>query len=35
MAIGLGLLSRKTRSLAVIALIGYGACLAGNVVRNR
>jgi uncharacterized membrane protein len=34
-AIGLGLTSRKTRPLALIGLIGYGAYLAGNVVRNR
>ena len=34
-AIGLGLASRKTRKLAVIGLLGYGAYLAGNVVRNR
>ena len=34
-AIGLGLVSRKTRPLAVVGLIGYGAYLAGNVVRNR
>ena len=34
-AIGLGLTTRKTRPLAVIGLIGYGAYLAGNVVRNR
>jgi len=34
-AIGLGLASRKTRKLAVIGLVGYGAYLAGNVVRNR
>lgn len=34
-AIGLGLVSRKTRKLAVIGLLGYGAYLAGNVVRNR
>jgi uncharacterized membrane protein len=34
-AIGLGLISRKTRPLAVIGAIGYGAYLAGNVVRNR
>jgi uncharacterized membrane protein len=34
-AIGLGLTSRKTRPLAIIGLIGYGAYLAGNVVRNR
>ena len=34
-AIGLGLVSRKTRNLAVIGLLGFGAYLAGNVVRNR
>lgn len=34
-AIGLGLSSPKTRKLAVAGLIGYGAYLAGNVVRNR
>jgi uncharacterized membrane protein len=34
-AIGLGLVSRKTRKLAVVGLLGYGAYLAGNVVRNR
>ncbi|MGZ6779078.1 MAG: hypothetical protein ACXVGO_08805 [Mycobacterium sp.] len=34
-AIGLGLSSRKTRKLAVVGLIGYGAYLAGNVARNR
>ena len=34
-AIGLGLASQKTRKLAVIGLLGYGAYLAGNVVRNR
>ena len=34
-AIGLGLCARKTRRLAIIGLIGYGAYLAGNVVRNR
>lgn len=34
-AIGLGLSSRKTRPLAIVGLIGYGAYLAGNVVRNR
>ena len=33
--IGLGLTTRKTRPLAIIGLIGYGAYLAGNVVRNR
>jgi uncharacterized membrane protein len=34
-AIGLGLASRKTRKLAVVGLLAYGAYLAGNVVRNR
>ena len=34
-AIGLGLTTRKTRRLAIIGLIGYGAYLAGNVARNR
>lgn len=34
-AIGLGLASPKTRRLAVVGLLGYGAYLAGNVVRNR
>ena len=34
-AIGLGLVSPKTRRLAVLGLLGYGAYLAGNVVRNR
>jgi uncharacterized membrane protein len=34
-AIGLGLITRKTRRLAIIGLIGYGAYLAGNVARNR
>ncbi len=34
-AIGLGFSSRKTRPLAIVGLIGYGAYLAGNVVRNR
>ncbi len=34
-AIGLALSSRKTRKLAIIGLLGYGAYLAGNVVRNR
>jgi uncharacterized membrane protein len=34
-AIGLGLAARKTRKLAIVGLIGYGAYLAGNVVRNR
>ena len=34
-AIGLGLASAKTRKLAVLGLLGYGAYLAGNVARNR
>ena len=34
-AIGVGLISRKTRKLAVVGLLGYGAYLAGNLVRNR
>lgn len=34
-AIGLGLVSSKTRKLAVLGLLGYGAYLAGNVARNR
>ncbi len=34
-AIGLGLVSPKTRKLALLGLVGYGAYLAGNVVRNR
>jgi uncharacterized membrane protein len=34
-ALGLGLSSRKTRRPAVVGLLGYGAYLAGNVVRNR
>ena len=34
-AVALGLITRKTRPLAIIGLIGYGAYLAGNVVRNR
>lgn len=34
-ALGLGLSLRKTRRLATIGSIGYGAYLAGNVVRNR
>lgn len=33
--IGLSLASPKTRKLAVVGLLGYGAYLAGNVVRNR
>lgn len=34
-ALGLGLAARKTRPLAIAGLVGYGAYLAGNVVRNR
>lgn len=34
-AIGLGLAMRRTRKLAVAGLIGYGAYLAGNAIRNR
>lgn len=34
-AIGLSLASLRTRKLAVVGLLGYGAYLAGNVVRNR
>jgi uncharacterized membrane protein len=34
-ALGLGLASQKTRKLAVVGLLGYGAYLAGNVARNR
>jgi uncharacterized membrane protein len=34
-AIGLGLAVRRTRKLAVGGLIGYGAYLAGNALRNR
>ena len=34
-AIGLALISRRTRRLGVVGLLGYGAYLAGNVVRNR
>jgi uncharacterized membrane protein len=34
-AIGLGLITRKTRRLAIIGLIGYLVYLAGNVARNR
>jgi uncharacterized membrane protein len=34
-AIGLGLAARKTRKLAVLGLLGYGAYLAANVVRNQ
>jgi uncharacterized membrane protein len=34
-AIGLGLAVRKTRKLAVLGLLGYGAYLAANTVRNQ
>ncbi|MDT7766428.1 MAG: hypothetical protein QOC63_5848 [Mycobacterium sp.] len=34
-ALGLGLSSAKTRSLAAVGTIGYVAYLAGNVARNR
>jgi len=34
-AIGLGLAAPKTRWLAVLGTVGYGAYLAGNVARNR
>lgn len=34
-ALGLGLAARQTRPLAVVGLIGYGAYLAGNGIRNR
>jgi uncharacterized membrane protein len=34
-AIGLGFAVRKTRKLAVLGLLGYGAYLAVNVVRNQ
>ena len=34
-AIGLGLAARQTRKLAVVGLLGYGAYLAGNAIRNR
>jgi uncharacterized membrane protein len=34
-ALGLGLAARQTRRLAVVGLIGYGAYLAGNGIRNR
>lgn len=33
-ALGLGLLSRRTRGLAVIGSVGYLAYLGGNAVRN-
>jgi uncharacterized membrane protein len=34
-AIGLGFAARQTRSLAIVGLIGYGAYLAANVLRNQ
>jgi uncharacterized membrane protein len=34
-ALGLGLAAPKTRKLAALGLLGYGAYLAGNVARNR
>jgi uncharacterized membrane protein len=34
-AIGVGLLIRKTRKLAVLGSLGYVAYLAGNAIRNR
>jgi uncharacterized membrane protein len=34
-ALGLGLSSAKTRSLAIVGMIGYAAYLAGNAARNR
>ena len=34
-AVGLGLAVRQTRKLAVAGLIGYGAFLAANAIRNR
>jgi len=34
-ALGLGFSARKTRPLALVGLIGYGAYLAGNAVRHR
>ena len=34
-ALGLGLAARQIRPLAVVGLIGYGAYLAGNGIRNR
>jgi len=33
--LGLGLAAPKTRKLAIVGLLGYGAYLAGNVARNR
>lgn len=34
-AIGVGLLSQKTRRLAVLGSVGYLVYLAGNAIRNR
>jgi uncharacterized membrane protein len=34
-ALGLGFTARKTRPLAIVGLLAYGAYLAGNAVRNR
>ena len=34
-ALGLGLISAKTRRLTIVGAIGYVAYLAGNAVRNR
>lgn len=34
-ALGLGLVVRKTRKLALAGIVGYVAYLAGNAVRNR
>lgn len=34
-AIGLGLMSKQTRPLAMVGSIGYVAYLAGNAIRNR
>jgi uncharacterized membrane protein len=34
-ALGLGLAVEKTRKLALVGALGYGAYLAGNVARNR
>jgi uncharacterized membrane protein len=33
--LGLALVARKTRRLAVIGLLGYGGYLAANVLKNR
>jgi uncharacterized membrane protein len=34
-ALGLGFSARKTRPLAIVGLIGYGAYLVGNALRHR